>query len=594
MKRLTKLSVRLQGLTNAITRYPFTAAFLLAASVLASVSINTENDYSKQFMTCVIGAVLCAVLQASHERFFYKMSTRLILMVGGVLLSSLYYLIIKVIPEFSVESRIRTSVTIFALIFAFIWVPVIRSRISFNESFMSVFKSLSQSVFYSAVIFIGCSLIIGAIDLLIFNISEKAYPHTANIVFVLFAPIFFLSLIPIYPGKYNKETDPEKTSAQREAVANATFCPKFLEILISYIIIPLVEIFTIILLLYIFLNIRGEFWTNNLLEPMLVAYAITVILVYILSSNLENKFAIMFRLIFPKVLIPIVLFQIISSSISIRDTGITYSRYFVILFGLFAVCAGVAMSIVHVRKNGIIAAMLIAFSAISIIPPIDAFTISRISQENLLKTILLQNAMLENNAITPNSSISKEDKEKIILSAEYLGTMKYTDEISWMPKDFNVYEDFYETFGFYRYDLPDKLNRFINVFINSSNPLDISGYDILTHAYIYSDEKSKSEICTFKKLGKIYVLTKEYSGDNYDVVLLNDSNGELIRFSTSEILSRYSSYSTDKSEISNEEATFTAENDEVKLSFVVQNASINVSPNQMYCNADLYILVKLK
>jgi MFS family permease len=594
MKWFTKLLDRQKRLTNAIVRYPLTELFLLAAAVIVSVSINAEKDYEKLLLACVVGAVLCASLQALYERFFYKIFTRLILMVCGVTLTLGYYLILRSAPELSMEIGIRTSVALLALYFAFIWVPVIRSRISFNESFMAVFKAFFHSAFYSAVLYGGCSLIILAINTLIVNVNYKAYPHTANIVFTLFAPLFFLSLIPVYPGKKNKDMDSEKTFTQEEVINKAAFCPKFLEILISYIIIPLTAVFTIILLLYMVLNIRGSFWTNNLMEPMLVSYAITVIFIYILSSRLENKFAVLFRLIFPKLLVPIVLFQITSSIISLSETGVTHTRYFVILFGIFAACSGIVMSLLLVRKNGIIAAMLIAFSFVSIIPPVDAFTVSRLSQENILKSVLIQNGMLKNNTITPNSSVSNEDKKKIISLVEYLTMMGYSNKIEWLPDNFTVYEDFYDTFGFYEYDLAENTNRSINFFLNSSVPIDIAGYDVLTHTYINSDENKVTQICDIKKSGKNYILEKEKSGEKYDIVLIDDNKQEIIRFDTNEIFSKYRSYAVDKAEISNEEATFSIENDQVKLTIVVQDVNINDSFNQTYYYANFYILVQFK
>ena len=172
---------------------------------------------------------------------------------------------------------------------------------------------------------------------------------------------------------------------QQETIDEAAHCPKFLGVLISYILIPLIAVFTLILVVYIIKNIGGEFWTDNLLEPMLVAYAITVILVYILASEIENKFTAFFRKIFPKVLVPIVLFQITSSILSLTDTGVTHTRYYVILFGLFAAIAGILMSFLPVRKNGVIAALLIVFAVVSIVPPVDAFTVSRINQIDMLK-----------------------------------------------------------------------------------------------------------------------------------------------------------------------------------------------------------------
>ena len=98
--------------------------------------------------------------------------------------------------KFSIEIEIRTAVALFALLISFMWIPVIKSRISFNSSFMISFKSLFNSLFFSGVIFAGLSIILIAINQLIFTIDYTAYPHTVNIVFILFAPMYFLSLIP--------------------------------------------------------------------------------------------------------------------------------------------------------------------------------------------------------------------------------------------------------------------------------------------------------------------------------------------------------------------------------------------------------------
>lgn len=594
MKWFSKITDRLNGLTNAIIRYPLTELFLIVVAVIISISINMEKDYTKPLLTCVVGALLCASLQATYERFFNKVGTRFILMGVGAILTLGYYLIIRSATERNIEIGIRTSVALFALYFAYIWIPVIRSRISFNESFMAAFKAVNHSVFYSVILYCGCSLIIVAIDTLIIKVNYKAYSHIANIIFVLFAPLYFFSLIPKYPGVKDNDIVSKKSLEKEEIIKKAAFCPKFLEILISFIIIPLTAVFTFILLLYIALNITGAFWTNNLLEPMLITYAITVILIYILSSRLENKFAVWFRLIFPKLLVPIVLFQIVSSLISLREMGITHTRYFAILFGLFAASSGIVMSLVPVRKNGIIAAMLIGFSVISIIPPVDAFTVSRLSQEKLLKSVLVKNEMLKNNTIAQSDFVSDEDKKKIISCAQYLDRMGYTKEIAWLPDDFNIYEDFYNTFGFYEYDYAENTNQSINVFFTSSNPIDITEYDVFVRANINSDENIESKICDIEKPGKNYVLKKEKSEDIYNIILMDEDNREIIRFNTNELFTKYRNYTGGKGELSGEEATFTTENSEAKLTIVVQNFNSNISNNQTYYYADIYIFVQLK
>ena len=593
MKWLETLHTRARGLTDSILRYPLTAAFLVAAAVLISREISTDADYTKYLWTCMVGAVLSASMQAAFERFAQKETFRLLFLGISAALTGGYYLILRSAPGVGVETEIRTSVTLFALFIAFIWLPVIRSRVSFNESFMAAFKAFFHSLFYAAVMMGGVSAIITAIDQLIYPVDSRAYAHTANFIFVLFAPIFFLSLIPVYPG--NRKTEEDAERARDEAVARAAGCPKFLEVLLSYIIIPLTEIFTVILVVYIIRNIRGAFWTNNLLEPMLVSYAVVVILVYILSSRIENKFADLFRKIFPKVLIPIVLFQIASSVLSLRETGITHTRYFVILFGLFAASAGVVMSVVPVRKNGIIAAMLIVFSAVSVIPPVDAFTFSRVSQTNQLKSVLEENGMLQNNSVIPKSDLSDADKERIVRSVEYLGRMGYTARIAWLPENFEVYRDFYHTFGFYEYDFPKNDYRSVNVYLPPAAPIQVEGYQILAHTNITGPkEYADKTICTFENAGASGRLIREQKGEQYDLVLLGKNDQELLRFDTNEIFNRYSSYAVEESELSAEEATFLAENDAAAMTVVVQNASVNTGGGQTQYYADVYILIRFK
>src|SRR5690606_10259219 len=113
-------------------------------------------------------------------------SARLAFLAAVLVLTAGYYLVIKQAPELSMELVIRTSVALFALLIAFIWIPAIKSKITFNQSFMITFKSLFNSLFFSGVIFAGIAIILGTFSILISEVDFEAYWHTANIVFVLF------------------------------------------------------------------------------------------------------------------------------------------------------------------------------------------------------------------------------------------------------------------------------------------------------------------------------------------------------------------------------------------------------------------------
>ena len=77
---------------------------------------------------------------------------------------------------------------------------------------------------------------------------------------------------------------------------------------------------------------------------------------------------------------------------------------------------------------------------------------SVISQINTVEDVLLKNNMLENNKIKPNASIPEKDKQTITSTMNYLNYMEYLDKVEWLPADFDLYNDFHDTFGFHEYE----------------------------------------------------------------------------------------------------------------------------------------------
>lgn len=194
MKLLHNLNTGLKSINNMITRYPLTTIFLLVATVINSIQINkVSEDYFKYLFTLVVGALLSIVVQAIYEQFFQKSMSRFILMGVSCLLTIGYYLILMPLSTLSIEVGVRTWVAIFALLILFVLVPSIKSRISFNECFMATFKAIFIAAFFSGIIYLGISIILATTNLLLISLNGKYYLHFANIIFVLFAPMYFLS-----------------------------------------------------------------------------------------------------------------------------------------------------------------------------------------------------------------------------------------------------------------------------------------------------------------------------------------------------------------------------------------------------------------
>jgi len=595
--KTTRLQKALKGLTNAVTRFPLTTLFLIGAVIVNAVDIHQGGDYSKYLLTLIVGAFLGAVAQVIYERFCQGDFARIILSCGAALLTAGYYLIIMPSPQLSEEISIRTAVALFALLIAFIWIPSVKSKATFNESFMIAFKAFFISLFFAGIIFAGTSIIITATNELLFEVDSKAYSHAANIIFILFAPLYFLLLIPVYYGKSDENEPEDSTEFKEETINKMAGCPKYLEILISYIIIPLTAVFTLILGIYIAINIGSEFWTDNLLEPMIVSYSITVILVYILASRLENRFARLFRGIFPKVLVPIVIFQTIASIIKIGDTGMTHTRYYVIVFGIFAIASGILFSFLPVRKNGIVAVILIVISAISVIPPVDAFTVSRNNQIGMIRDTLIKNNMLDNDRIIPRADIPAKDRERIVDALGYLNRLDYTHMVSFLPPGFDYHSDFEKVFGFTMYDWQDE-TKFAYFRLDEKAILDIAGYDTLaeTTVVISRNHENDGIIGTINKTGKSFTLKKTGTSEDCIISLLDENERELLNFSTREVFEKFAKNDGNIKElISPDEATFSKENEHAVITVIVKNLNYEVSQDRSsYYTADVFILVKIK
>jgi hypothetical protein len=603
MKRISRLRRKWQGLADTVNRFPLTIILLIAAAASNTIGIESDDNlvYTHLLITFLVGAAAFVVLQMLYERFFENPLLRLVFAVISVAGSVLYYLCIRNF-RWNTEISVRTIVLFFALLIAFLWIPVIRSRYNFNESFLVVFKGFFTTLLYDGVLYLGIVLIVSTINLLIRRLDDQILLHALNIIVLIVAPVYLLTLLPVYPGKRELLLDKAATSKPEEAeqttggqsvtyIRKMITPNKLLISLIAYVVIPITAAFTVILLLYIVINIRGTFWTDNLMEPLLVSYSITVIVVYLLASTIQHSFAKYFRRIFPKVLIPLVLFQTVSSILKISESGITYGRYYVILFGVFAVIAGICFCILPVHKNGVIAPILMGMALLSILPPVDAFTVSRTNQINRLEAVLMKNNMLTEDIITPKSDISEEDKEKIIKAVDYIIRMGYDKDLPYLSSYAGPFE-FERTFGFAQYSGEDGEYQSFYASRNTAEPIPISEFDKMMQLNIYY---AAPDIVSdpFEKNGTFYVIRYTHRTGAGQLILENVDGKELLSFDTDEIWKRFQEVS-EKLSLPTKDMTFTKENEEAVITLVANSVSGSKGKDGSDLAADLFVFIRIK
>lgn len=518
MRILNSFRKSLDGIILSLNRYPVVIGWLIALALVNAFQIQRGFDmYSRLLFTGLTGTLFALVAQHIYERFTAKKTNRWLLPLSSVFLAILYYFTLPNNNQHELIYPIRTIVLLFALFIAFIWIPTIkRDFLPFHSNFLAIFEALIMTALMTFVLVIGVLAILSSINLLLFSIDSRVYLHILNSIIILFAGLFFLSLVPDY----------SKEGVERSRPAFEV--PKFLEILLVYIVIPVVVIYTFILAAYVVINIGGEFWADNSLEPLLVSYAIIVTVVYLLVCNVTHKYSELFQKVFPKIMLVVVLFQTVASVLRIQDYGMTHGRYYVILFGIFSTAAAVIFSFFPKNKNGWIAPILIVLSLISVAPVVNAFSVGRFSQESILEDTLQKNEMFVSGEVVPNAEISLADKVAITRSVDYLTTWTDGKTIPFVPNNFNFYSDFEDVYGFSQvYSLTDGENpqrptgKYVYLDWEVTPTIPLNGADYLVRMNLYTGEEVSHAITEEEKV----TMT---SSD--EVVLEDSTGGVLLRF----------------------------------------------------------------
>jgi len=588
MKNWQRTAEGFQRMSKAVWRFPVTSACLAGVTILLWYMISLDASpplmTQKLMYTFWVGAFIGMLAQFCSERFPGIGAKRPAIYTLSLLLIIGYWLILWPVPELSAEITVRTLVAIFAMLCAVLWIPSFKRVTDFNQVALVHFKSVFTSILYSAVLSAGLSAIIATVDVLLFNVSEKAYLYTLSLVWVMFATLYYLSLLP----KFNSTEE-----LDLEAVAKARSYPRFLEILVAYILIPLVAIYTLVLLAYFVKILLTWHWPSGQLGPMVLVYSAAGIILFVLASLLTNRFAFWYCRIFPKVLIPIVIMQLISVGIRLNAYGVTESRYYVALFGIFSIISGLILSIRPVGKNSLIALLAAAFAVVSVIPPVDAFTVSRTSQISRVERILQTEGILVDGKITPKQDVSDYTKIETTNILTYLNRNSSLKYIEWLPEDFDLYTDMNKVFGFgpsYP-DWPD----YLYASVDGEKPIDVSGYQVCfnTHFGSYLLKEAGMRSYPFTIDGVSYeLLIEQLSNQQTKIAVRNASGQELVALEPYEFAQELAQEGKAGERLLDpEEMTMEKVADGYKLKIIFQSINITFGQEQdSYTNFSAFVL----
>lgn len=589
MKRISSEKI-VNDLKRITLRFPLTMIFILILTGWQLYSEETIWLFEPTFLLLITGIIFSATSQLFYERFFQKKPKMRWILYGIVIvfvflyhfyLTFSYSLIDGSWSFYSIPG-IRTMILYFVAIILFIWAPTIRSKIKFSDSFLATFKAYFIAGFFSTILFLGIFFTFLLFEFLFFTLDINWFSYSTTLIYYFFAPVLVLTLIPDY-HLLNSEVE---TNAKR--IEQTINMPKFLHHLISYILIPIMAVLTGIIVVYILTNLTGEFFTENILEGLLLNYAINGWILLILADSIENKMAQWFKRIFPIALIFVIAFQMISTFLQIQEVGVTHGRYIILLFGVGSIISGI-WYILKKNRLQILPIVAIVAGVIAFTPPIDVLTISVNQQRDRINDVFNKyDMMVDPDYVIPNPNVSIEDQEIIQESLNYLSEINALNQLEWLPEEYYYREDEYLGFEEERspWDQGGQYREEINqtdVYLTEENPnIPIDGFEQIFDLSLGSGYDNFSKIIELK--GEEHAVDIRLD-EEFIIQIDADSLEEPLEFDFSYVIDDFRG-ETDLS-LSREELTFTEEIDGYEVQIIIEY--LNISGD--YIQMDLYLLM---
>ncbi|HRC81609.1 MAG TPA: DUF4153 domain-containing protein [Sedimentibacter sp.] len=581
------------NLRETAGRFPLTIVFLASLSGVMFLMIEDYSGLdidllSRYMFAGIFGAFLATAVRFMLERF-ENIKNSLIFYGLTILLTAGYFYFMT---DDIVNSKmvIHLLVISFALFAGYLYLPSYKNAMNFGNVALAHFKSAFTSILYGIVLYLGIAAIIGAIDILLYDVDYKSYAHAANIIFIFFTPMYYLSLLPKFNSR--DETD----DAKKEI---SFLYPKFLDILVSYITIPLISAFTAVLIIYFIKILVTGVWPVGQVGPMVLGYSAVGYFIYILSSNLNNKFSVVYRKVFPIILIPLVVMQLVSSYIRIDAYGITESRYYVVLFGIFSIVCALVLILGKKKNPNTIVLLSAIFALLSIIPPVDAFTVSKNSQARRLTEILNRNNMLVDGQIVKKTKLSTDDMFEITNISNYMHEMGYLDDMDWFPEEYadNYYGNFKNIYGFDQYydrGFPGQDERlYFNAMLDENERINIENYDIFFKMTIHNKREPDEVTGEFSLKDKNYMVKQIADEKGYLTITVLDETNILMEIPMKEFIDGlFEKSNASKGTMDKESLTIEKQNDKLKVKLLINDINVDkYNPDDIYIYANIYVFV---
>ena len=509
MKFEEKFKNLFPDMKKGIGRFPVTVVFSLILFIVAIFTIESdfyilpEEDLWIKYL--IIAIPLSASVELVREKYLENKRSnffRITSFFGIFLFIFLLKIFFK--NHFATET-INITATILIFYILFYLIPIIYRNEDKEKYLQSVVGNQMITIGFSIVLFLGLSAIVGTIDVLLINLPNTIYFDNFVFSASIFGVAFFVSRL--------KEKD--------ESLKDYNL-PKIVEVLICYILIPLILIYTAILYLYFVKIIFTLKMPKGIVSHLVLWYTTFSLFIIIMATPItyKNKFAKFYKKYFPLISIPLILLALFSINERIFQYGVTENRYLVvilILWLLFNMIFIIKADVKWVLISFIFAVLVAIFS------PFNLVNVSINSQNKRLERILKKNGIIQNKKfINKNNELSQRTKNEIMSIIDYFynnASEIKRKKIKILEKTYEKPEDFMKVIGvndswksYENIDIQEK-NIVSDIALKTDDDIEITkikGYDYLIYDFSVSYPLDTNE-------------TKEIDNNGYKIILKNEN-----------------------------------------------------------------------
>ncbi len=338
----------------------------------------------------------------------------------------------------------RVTVALLVSLLAFIYFAGYPPEKSdFARSFFMTHKAFFIALVYGGVLMAGTSGVVSAIQALLWEgMSEKVFMYLATLIGFLAFTIF----AGYFPDFRSGRDDERREVAQSQ--------PRFVEVLLEYILVPVMLALTVVLLLWAGRTILGGMKAPFFqLSGIATSYTVGGIWLYMLVSHNRSSLANLYRRIYPIAALIILVFEAWALVLQLEKSGLKAAEYSFAIIWIVALAAALLLMFIKDRAYPAIVAMICTVAIITVLPVVGVHVLPLNAQVNRLEKMLVSQGILQGGQLVPAATPPEQsvregitDAVSYIASSQNEGGQRHVP--AWFDKNLNQGDVFRTKLGF--------------------------------------------------------------------------------------------------------------------------------------------------